>query len=152
MGSGPPLARLLAMAYRSLIDDLHLRLHDRGWHDVRPAFGFLLLAARAGPVTVGELAELLGVTKQAASKLAAAMETAGYLTQGTGEHDNRRRPFRLSPRGAELLRDVEEIYGELERGWAGTFGERGLQRLRQNLESAVKAAHGGTLPPVRPTL
>ncbi|MCW2709141.1 MAG: hypothetical protein JWM22_2983, partial [Frankiales bacterium] len=20
------------MAYRSLIDDLHLRLHDRGWH------------------------------------------------------------------------------------------------------------------------
>ena len=50
-----PLARLLAMAYRQLVDDLHRRLAARGWSDVRPAFGFLLLALRDGPVSLREL-------------------------------------------------------------------------------------------------
>ena len=40
---GPPLARLFAIAYRQLIDGLHDRLQARGWTDVRPAFGFVLL-------------------------------------------------------------------------------------------------------------
>ena len=38
-----PLARLLAIAYRSLVDGLHGRLRDQGWVDVRPAFGFVAL-------------------------------------------------------------------------------------------------------------
>ena len=51
MTPDPYLARLFAMAYRQLIDGLHERLRDQGWTDVRPAFGFVLLAARAGPIT-----------------------------------------------------------------------------------------------------
>ena len=46
-----PLARLCAMAYRDLVDGLHQRLVERGWNDVRPAFGFALLAARDVPTT-----------------------------------------------------------------------------------------------------
>jgi len=53
-GSGPvPLARLLAMSFQQLIDDLHVRLAVRGWTDVRPAFGFANrndAAASATPV------------------------------------------------------------------------------------------------------
>jgi hypothetical protein len=45
----PPLARLFAIAYRLLIDSLHERLQARGWTDVRPAYGFVLLAARDQP-------------------------------------------------------------------------------------------------------
>ena len=52
----PALTRLFAMAYRDLIDDLHERLAARGWHDVRPSFGFALLAARSGPVQASALA------------------------------------------------------------------------------------------------
>ena len=51
-----PLARLFAMAYRDLIDGLHERLRARGWHDVRPAFGFVLLAARDESTTVTAIA------------------------------------------------------------------------------------------------
>jgi hypothetical protein len=47
----PPLARLFAIACRSLIDGLHTRLATRGWSDVRPAFGFVLLAARRAPTS-----------------------------------------------------------------------------------------------------
>lgn len=55
----PPLARLFAMAFRSLIEKLHERLRVMGWTDVRPAFGFVLVAARDRPTTCTELAALM---------------------------------------------------------------------------------------------
>ncbi|MFL6131577.1 MAG: MarR family winged helix-turn-helix transcriptional regulator [Nocardioidaceae bacterium] len=146
-----PLARLLAMAYRDLIENLHHRLRERGWNQVRPAFGFVLLAARDAPITITEIAALMGATKQAASKLAAAMSDAGYLVMGTDSADGRQRPLRLSPRGGELLADVEDIYRELEAEWAKVIGAPALKRLRRSLHTAVLASHGGDLPAVRPS-
>jgi Mn-dependent DtxR family transcriptional regulator len=48
---------------------------------VRPAYGFVLLAERAGPPTPVELAAALDVSKQAASKVAHAMVADGLLTK-----------------------------------------------------------------------
>lgn len=146
-----PLARLFAMAYRDLIESLHERLRERGWVDVRPAFGFALLAARDRETTATELATLMGTTKQAASKLAAAMVDAGYLLQGVGAADGRQRPLRLSARGRKLLATVEEIYAELEAEWAQAIGTQALHRLRGDLSRAIASFHDGDLPPVRPT-
>jgi DNA-binding MarR family transcriptional regulator len=145
-----PLARLFAMAYRDLIDGLHERLAERGWRDVRPSFGFVLLAARAEPVTITEVAALMGTSKQAASKLAASIVGAGYLEPSGGTADSRERPLRLSRAGTRLLRDVEAVYAELEGEWAEVIGSSGLTRLRRDLTKAVAATHGGRLPAVRP--
>lgn len=146
-----PLARLLALAYRDLIEKLHARLRERGWSQVRPAFGFVLLAARDGPITITEIAALMGTTKQAASKLAAAMGDAGYLVLDADSADGRQRPLRLSPEGVELLADVEDIYRELEGEWAEVIGTPALEALRHSLHTAVLASHGGALPAVRPS-
>ena len=146
-----PLARLLAMAYRQLVDDLHRRLAARGWSDVRPAFGFLLLALREGPVSLRELVATLGTSKQAVSKLADAMVAAGLVERAADPRDARAKDLRLTARGRALLADVEEIYGELETGWAATLGANAVESLRRDLETVVRAAHDGALPPVRPT-
>lgn len=146
-----PIARLLAMAYRTLMDDLHARLRERGWHDVRPAFGFVLLAARPEPTTATDIAALMGTTKQAASKLIDSMEGAGYVRRSVGSSDARRREVELSPRGRKLLLDVEAIYSELEAEWAAVIGERGVARLRSDLSKVVSDRHDGALPAVRPT-
>ena len=146
-----PLARLFAMAYGDLIDALHERLAERGWRDVRPAFGFVLLAARDQPITITEVATLMGTTKQAASKLAGSIIDAGYLERGASSGDGRERPLRLSSRGARLLADVEQTYEELEVQWADVIGASALSRLRRDLTRAVAASHGGHLPAVRPT-
>jgi DNA-binding MarR family transcriptional regulator len=146
-----PLARLLAMAYRQLVDDLHRRLADRGWSEVRPAFGFLLLALREGPVSLRELVATLGTSKQAVSKLADAMVAAGLVERAADPRDARAKDLRLTARGRALLVDVEEIYGELESGWADTLGADAVASLRRDLETVVRAAHDGALPPVRPT-
>ena len=146
-----PLARLLAMAYRQLVDDLHRRLAARGWSDVRPAFGFLLLALRDGPVSLRELVATLGTSKQAVSKLADAMVAAGLVERAADPRDARAKDLQLTARGRALLADVEEIYGELEGGWTETLGADAVESLRRDLESVVRAAHDGALPPVRPT-
>ena len=147
---GPPLARLFAIAYRQLIDSLHDQLQARGWTDVRPAFGFVLLAARDQPTSVTELAGLMGITKQAASKLVDAMISTGYIQRGTDPQDGRQRPVSLTRRGEELLSAVEQVYAELEDRWAKLIGTSHVDRMRRDLMHVLSDPSNGQLPPVRP--
>ncbi|MEO8267642.1 MAG: MarR family transcriptional regulator [Ilumatobacteraceae bacterium] len=146
-----PLARLLAMSYRLLIDSLHTRLREQGWTDVRPAFGFVLLATRDRATTSTELATVLSVSKQAASKLIDAMEEAGFVSRSPGVRDARERIVELADRGHRLLTAVEQIYRDLEAEWVTVIGNRGVELTRRNLSRVVLAAHGGVFPSIRPT-
>src|SRR3954453_18354595 len=101
-----PLARLMAVAFRTLIDDLHARLRARGWRDVRPAFGFVLLEARRGAIGVTDVARLMGVSKKAASKLVAGMQRRGYLRTVPSRDDARAVCLELTARGHRLLEVV----------------------------------------------
>ena len=123
--TGPvPLARLFAIAYRTLVDGLHRRLVERGWTDVRVNYGFVLLAARDGGIRGADVATLLGVSKQAASKLIDGMQAAGYVAREPDPGDERAKRVVLTERGASLLAVVEEIYAEMEAGWADLIGPR----------------------------
>jgi len=144
-----PLARLFAIGYRSLVDDMHDRLAARGWVDVRQSYGFVLLAARS-PVQVVDLAVLLGVTKQAASKLVDGMQLAGLVERAGHPTDGRAKSIVLTTRGRDLLADVEAIYVELESAWASAIGSDHLESLRTDLTRVLRSTHGGALPPVRP--
>ena len=149
--TGPtPLARLFAVAYRSLIMDLHAELRARGWSDVRPAYGFVLLALQSGPTTSGALSDLLGITKQATSKLVTAMLDAGYLTRTIGAADARERPIALTERGSDLLAVVAQIYVDLEARWAYVIGADELERLRSGLTAALTDNGRNELPAIRP--
>jgi DNA-binding MarR family transcriptional regulator len=144
-----PLARLFAMAYRLLVDGLHERLPERGWTDVRPAFGFVLLALRPGPTALRDLPAVLGTSKQAVSKLVEAMVAAGYVERAADPADARAKLVQLSDRGCALLAEVETIWRELEATWAQTLGTGRLAGLRDDLVTALRAAYGGGLPAVR---
>jgi DNA-binding MarR family transcriptional regulator len=145
-----PLARLLAMAYRHLVVALHEELVARGWHDVRPQYGYVLLACRDRPTTVVEVAGLLGVSKQAASKLVEAMVGSGLVRRQTSAEDARARPLVLTARGRRLLVVVEDVYAELEQSWAEAVGRRRLEAVRHGLTGVLLAAYDGALPSVRP--
>lgn len=147
--TGPALARLFTIAARSLVDDLHVTLRERGWDGVRPVFGVVLLALRNDPATVTELAGLMGVTKQAASKVVDAMVAAGFVDRGPDASDARARSVSLTGRGRDLLAAVDDIYTELERRWAGVLGDERLEALRDDLVTVLSRPEGG-LPPVRP--
>lgn len=146
-----PLARLFAMAFRYLIDELHTRLVDKGWPEMRPPYGFVLVAARDRALTSGAIAELMGMTKQAASKLVDAMEGEGYVSRRVDGGDARAKLVELTPRGHELLTAVEEIYADLEAEWSAVVGHAGVETVRHDLLAVLRATHDGALPPVRPT-
>lgn len=146
-----PLARLFAIAARSLVDELHERLAVRGWRDVRPYDGYVLLAARDGGIQSSEVAVLMGVTKQAASKQVDSMVDRRLVRREAHPDDRRAKLVTLSTRGRRLLASVEAIYAELEQEWATILGGREMQSLRHDLVTVLTQLHGGRLPPVRPT-
>jgi DNA-binding MarR family transcriptional regulator len=148
---GVPLARLFATAFRDLVEGLHEGLGERGWADVRPVHGFVLLSASSGPTSASELAALLGTSKQAAAKLVEQMADAGYLERRPDQHDRRVVRVSLTERGRELMAAVESRYAELEAQWAQVIGVEAVERLRADLETVLRARHGGELPAVRPT-
>lgn len=145
-----PLARLLAMGLRSLVDRLHERLEQRGV-EVKPVYAFVLLASRERPLTGNDIADLLGMTKQAASKLVDAMEAAQYLARKPHPEDARAKLLHITPKGRRVLEAAEDIYRELESEWARTIGKQRLEAMRSDLVAVLHAAHGGKLPPIRPS-
>jgi DNA-binding MarR family transcriptional regulator len=146
-----PMARLLAMSYRLLMDGLHSRLREQGWTDVRPAYGFVLLATRDNSTTSTALATVLGVSKQAVSKLVDSMVIGGYVRRSPGVRDARERTVELAERGHRLLDAVEQIYRDLEADWSGVIGDRAVEQTRRNLSRVIRAAHDGAFPAIRPT-
>lgn len=149
-GGGVPIARLLLMAGRSMIDDLHVRLREDGWEGIRPAFGFVLVALRDRDLTTTALADELAVSKQAVSKLVDAMVAADLVSREADPADARTKILTLTDTGRRLLADVEQIYVDLEAGWAQIIGERALRQTATRLADILLATHGGRLPPVRP--
>lgn len=145
-----PLARLLGMGLRLLVDDLHAALAAQGWTDVRESYGYVLLAIREHETTTTDLAALLGVTKQATSQLLDAMEDSGYLTRRPSTGDRRVKAVALTGRGHELLEDVEAIYRRLEADWANQIGTSRLEQLRADLDHILRTRHNGQLPHLRP--
>ena len=111
----------------------------------------MLLAARDQPTSVTELAALMGMTKQAASKLVDAMVSGGYLKA-------RHRPARRAAAAGNPYRprrgtvpQIEQVYAELEDGWAKLIGTSHLDRMRRDLMHILSDPGNGQLPPVRPT-
>lgn len=149
--AGPvPLARLFAIAYRTLVDGLHECLVERGWTDVRVNYGFVLLAARDGGLRGADIGALLGVSKQAASKLVDGMQNADYVAREPDPVDERAKRVVLTERGVALLAAVEEIYAELESEWAGFLGAGSIDVMRADLTTVLERTHGGRLPVITP--
>jgi DNA-binding MarR family transcriptional regulator len=138
----PDLAILITAANRCMSDRLVAAVAAVGGEAMRPSFGFVLRAVAAEQPTVSRLAELLGVTKQAASRLADDMVSLGYLERAGDPGDRRRTRLRLSPTGARIrdraLRESRTMEAELRE----RFGETQVRHLRTLLIDFVER-HGG---------
>jgi DNA-binding MarR family transcriptional regulator len=142
MTDSPDFAILLAAAYRALVDRLLAEMERAGIHGMRPAYGFVIRALAAESPNVNRLAQLLGVSKQAASKLADEMERAGFLERFPDASDRRQTRLRPSRSGrkvvARALATSAAIEGELRR----KLGRRDVEGLRRALLLFVER-HGG---------
>lgn len=134
---GFELPILLARAFRGLIDELHAELSERGHADARPIHGFALQAIGREGATVSELGRRLGVSKQAAAKTAANLESIGYVRRVADPRDARATRLIHTARGTEMLALSADIFEGLRAQWVRQLGEARVAALEDDLESVV---------------
>jgi DNA-binding MarR family transcriptional regulator len=139
------LAVGLLSAGRALVDGISAGVRARGFEDLRPAHGFAFARLAPDGATITQLAEHLGVTRQAAAQLVDELLARGYVRRGRHPDDARARLITLTDRGWACTRAVEAAIADTVRPWAAVLGEERLRELQDDLLRI--APHG----PLRPT-
>lgn len=141
--TAPDLAVLITAANRCVSDRLVEAVASAGGEAMRPSFGFVLRAVAAEQPTVSRLAELLGVTKQAASRLVDDMVSLGYLARAEDPADRRRTRLSLTGTGERIRARALSESQAMEAELAERFGDTQVEHLRALLTDFVER-HGGT--------
>jgi DNA-binding MarR family transcriptional regulator len=139
---GFELPLMLGGAFRAIIDDLHAELAQRGHAAARPVHGFALQAIGPDGATISELGRRLGVSKQAAAKTAAGLESLGYAGREPDAGDARATRLRRTREGDDFLRISAEIFEQLRARWVDQLGADRLRALEHDLET-MTALGGG---------
>jgi DNA-binding MarR family transcriptional regulator len=84
-------------------------LEARGYEDYRPTDAAVFRRLLRGPTAVGQLDEVLGVSRQAARKIVGGLEQRHYVTTGRDPADARRLMVSLTPAGGAYARAVVEV-------------------------------------------
>ncbi|MGN7409808.1 MarR family winged helix-turn-helix transcriptional regulator [Sporosarcina sp. SAFN-010] len=127
------LTSLLSLSYNSTINELHEKLSELGFDDIRPAHGFMFKCIIPNGATGIEISEYLGITKQAVSKMVDFLEKSGYVMRQTHPTDKRGKIIVLTERGWLVVKAKEKILTEIEGRWSAKIGSERMQVLKGDL-------------------
>jgi DNA-binding MarR family transcriptional regulator len=136
-------ALVLALA-GELVQGIHDRVVAAGFDDLRPAHGFAFARISYGGATTAELAEHLGVTKQAAAQLVDELVRKGYVERTPHPTDARARLLRLTERGWACTRAADAAAVEAVAPFRDQLGAERFAALVRDLAAL------GPKGPIRP--
>lgn len=101
-------------------------------------FGVINQLALAGPLSVRQLADLLGITHASVSETRQSLEAAGLIASQVDPSDGRRRVLTLSPSGEALVAQLQPLWDAFDKAARELDAEAGgvteaLARLEQAL-------------------
>jgi DNA-binding MarR family transcriptional regulator len=140
------IAELLHGPFQILVDELHERLAEAGYPDIRPAHGNVFGYIREEGSRLTELAERARLTKQTMGYLVDYLEERGYVKREPDPGDKRAKIVRLTGEGRELVGVAREIMGRIEARWAELLGEDRMEQLRELLKELNVQAEKQTPP------
>lgn len=147
MADTPPntyeLVALLATAWSIVVDDLHTELAKVGYGDIRPAHGFAFQLLAPNGTTGNQLAEHLGVTKQAASQMIDFLEERSYVMRQPHPTDKRGKLVVLTHKGWDCIKAVETILAKREEHWSTVIGAERMEMLVTDLRRLILDADSG---------
>jgi len=122
------LRRASEVSHRLVFD----YLVERGFSDLRQSHFDLFRFPGPEGRTPTQLAEHMGLSKQALNPLLNDLQAMGYLTRGTTDRDKRTRILTLTARGLDLVAAIREALELLE---ARTHDQLGPRRYRTLLDA-----------------
>ncbi len=124
---------------------MHADVRAAGFGDLTPAHLYVFQLPGPDGVRPTELAARMNMTKQATNHLLAGLEVRGYIQRVAAAGDGRGQVLRLTARGREVTRIMNQSALRLEGEWAGRLGDQALDRLRHELAELADIA--GDPPP-----
>jgi DNA-binding MarR family transcriptional regulator len=109
------------------------RLAARGGPALSPTRSRAFLAMSSGPLRVGDLAQRLDISRQAAHKLLDGLEQDGLVERRPDARDRRAQVVTLSDRGRSVARQAARILRDLEDELARRIGSDQVEALRRAL-------------------
>lgn len=116
---------LLVSAFRGLVDSVHAELATAGFPGIRARHGFAMQAIGTGCSSV-QLAERLGVSKQAATKTAQALEALGLIERSEVPQDRRTKLLVPTARGRRMLRLSADSFAKQIQDWRQRVGDEAV--------------------------
>ena len=101
-------AALLLGAATQLVDGIQAGVVERGFTDVRPSHGFAFVRISRGDATMVDVANHLGISKQAASQMVELLVQRGYVDRTQHPTDARSSVLSLTGKGWACTRAAEE--------------------------------------------
>jgi DNA-binding MarR family transcriptional regulator len=145
---------LVGLARQSWLGQMTSRLDELGYAGYRRGDAAVVRALWLGPLPVGRLGAVLGVTRQAARKVADALEQRGYATTERDSRDSRQLNVTLTPVGRDYARAVVTVIEQLNREIAGRVSPAELAAADTVLRAALfddsARQRAGQVPPPPP--
>lgn len=141
LSNQPDFAILIAAAYSAVASRLLSTMEGAGIAGMRPTYGFVIRAVAAESPTINRLAELLDVSKQAASKLADEMHRAGFLERTEDTADRRHTRLTLSRKGKAVFSRALRASRAMERTLRTRIGKKEVDVFRRVLIAFIEQ-HG----------
>ena len=110
------------------------RLLADGEPGLRPSHHRVIGHVPPEGITVTDLAERVGMTKQGIGQFVSQLTESGHLTVERDDDDRRVRVVRRTPKGEESVRRLSELLDGLEADWANRVGTRRYEEFRAVLD------------------
>jgi DNA-binding MarR family transcriptional regulator len=138
------MIRLLDAAFDEFTDELHRRVAETPYSDLRASHGCVFGYVDPDGSRLTDLAERARMTKQSVGEVTSDLEQRGYVERVPDPSDGRAKIIRLTERGRAAQAVGRELFDEIEREWAERFGAERIAALREALE-AVGAERLGAI-------
>lgn len=144
----PDLGMLLAACCERMVRNVLGELATAGYGHLTPSQSLTVLFIGDGLDTVTQLAERLGMTTQAISKICATLHTEGLLGRQANAGDARVRRLELTAEGRRAVEAMRAAGAAAEQVWVDLVGAETLGVVRGALAAFALAPQGGPVSPV----
>jgi DNA-binding MarR family transcriptional regulator len=128
----------LQRVWTLLSEKYNTEMTNTKYPDVRIAFGQVFGYIEDRGLTLTQLADRAGVSKQAMAELIRRLEESGYVERTPDPRDGRAKLIRTTDKGERQIEVSRKVIRAIERRWSQYLGETRMKQLRMILHDLAQ--------------